>query len=196
MDAGYREDARRRFMTEMLVRSPGLLTTVQDLGRFGYQSLGVTPAGAMDRDALETANLLVENERGEACLECTLSGPELECTGPLAFAVCGAPMPVCVNGVPVPCYETLYVKTGDIISLGTTESGLRAYIAVAGGLAIEPVMGSLSTYARAGFGGWQGRALRSGDRLPLRPASPEIGGGFPSNAACLWRADPSIPLRS
>lgn len=162
-------------MRELRVRSPGPLTTVQDLGRFGFQSQGVPPAGAADPDALETANLLVGNDRGEACLECTLGGPELECAGPVMFAVCGAEMEVRINDSPAPRYETLYAKEGDLITLEPAVSGLRSYIAFAGGLDIQPVMGSRSTYIRAGFGGWRGRALRAGDRLPLGDRSGPAG---------------------
>lgn len=158
-------------MSEILVRSPGVLTTVQDLGRFGYQSQGVPPCGAMDRDALETANLLVGNPRGEACLECVLGNLELECADSLVFAVCGAPMDLRINGKPVPSYEMLRAKAGDVISLGMAEHGLCAYIAFAGGLSIEPVLKSRSTYTRAGFGGWYGRPLHEGDRIPLRKGS-------------------------
>jgi len=172
-------------MTEILVKSPGIQTTVQDLGRFGYQSLGVPPSGAMDRDALETANLLVGNPREEACLECVLGGVELECGDSLVFAVCGAPMELRINGKPAPGYETLRAKTGDVISLGMAERGLCAYIAFAGGLAIEPVLKSLSTYSRAGFGGWCGRLLRAGDRIPLRE-----GSTVPCDAAALIRFVP------
>lgn len=155
-------------MTELIIRSAGAHTTVQDLGRFGFQSLGVSPSGAMDRDALETANLLVGNPRGEACLECVLAGAEFECSGEVAFAVCGAPMGFRLNGTPAPAYETLVAAAGDVVSLGAAERGLCAYVAFAGGFAITPVLGSLSTYARAGFGGWHGRPLRAGDRIPLR----------------------------
>lgn len=155
-------------MTEILIREPGPLTTVQDLGRFGSQSLGVPPSGAADPDALETANLLVGNDPGEACLECTLRGPVLEFTGPAAFSLCGGRAAARLNDAEVPLWETLYAKAGDVLSIGPAETGLRLYIAVAGGLDIPPVLGSRSTYARAGFGGWEGRALRAGDRIPLR----------------------------
>ncbi len=155
-------------MTEILIREPGPLTTVQDLGRFGSQSLGVPPSGAADPDALETANLLVGNDPGEACLECTLRGPVAEFTGPAAFSLCGGRATARLNGVEVPLWETLYAQAGDVLSIGSVEAGLRIYLAVAGGLDLPPVLGSRSTYVRAGFGGWEGRALRSGDRLPLR----------------------------
>ncbi len=163
-------------MSGILVRSPGVHTTVQDLGRFGYQSLGVPPAGAADRDSLETANLLAGNPPGEACLECTLAGPELECAGPVVFSVCGAPMDVRVNGVSVPAWETVSAGDGDVISLGPASSGLRSYIAFAGGLAVEPKLGSRSTYLRAGFRGVLGRTLRAGDRLELGTPFPGSGG--------------------
>lgn len=155
-------------MTELVVLDPGPQTTVQDLGRFGSQSLGVPPAGAADPDALETANLLVGNDRGEACLECTLQGPELEFTGPAAFSVCGARTAVLLNGAAVPMWETLYAKAGDVLAIGPAEAGLRAYLAAAGGFDVPVVLGSRSTYARAGFGGWRGRPIRAGDRIPLR----------------------------
>ena len=160
-------------MSGFTVRFPGLYTTVQDLGRFGRQSLGVPPSGALDADALETANLLVGNVRNEACLECVLKGPELEFVGSGAIAVCGADMEVRINGNVVPRYETLAVRPGDIVSLGTANAGIRTYIAFSGGLDIAPVLGSRSTYARAGFGGFQGRPLRSGDSINLREAGRE-----------------------
>jgi biotin-dependent carboxylase-like uncharacterized protein len=164
-------------MNGIMVLSPGFRTTVQDLGRFGYQSMGVPPSGALDRDALETANLLVGNARDDACLECIVLGPELLCGMSLAFAVCGAAMGLRLNGIPAPMYETLYAESGDLISLGGAEAGLCAYIAFAGGFAIEPVLGSRSTYLPAGFGGWQGRALAVGDSLPLRAHSGASGSG-------------------
>lgn len=155
-------------MTEIMVLDPGPLTTIQDLGRFGSQSLGVPPSGAADSDALETANLLVGNPRWEACLECTLRGPVLEFTGPAAFSLCGARTRAQLNGEPVPLWETRYVKAGDVLSIGAADTGLRMYLAVAGGFDVPEVLGSRSTYVRAGFGGWEGRALRAGDRIPLR----------------------------
>lgn len=155
-------------MTEMIIREPGPQTTVQDLGRFGSQSLGVPPSGAADPDALETANLLVGNNPGEACLECTLRGPVLEFTGPAAFSLCGGRSETRLNDAEVPLWATVYAKAGDVLTIGPVETGLRVYLAVAEGLDIPPVLGSRSTYARAGFGGWEGRALRAGDRIPLR----------------------------
>jgi len=162
-------------VTEMLLRDSGPFTTVQDLGRFGSQSRGVPPAGAADRDALETANLLVGNDRSEACLECTLRGPEFELAGPAAFAVCGADMEVLINGAAVSRWETLYAEDGDVVTIGTALAGLRCYIAFAGGLEVPIILGSRSTYTRAGFGGWEGRALRPGDRIPLRTHPPAHG---------------------
>ena len=156
-------------MTEILVLDPGPLTLVQDLGRFGSQALGVPPSGAADPDSLRTANLLVGNQPGEACLECTLRGPRLEFKGPAAFSVCGARVSARLNERPVSMWETQYASFGDILSVGSAEAGLRIYLAFSGGLDVPRVLGSRSTYARAGFGGWEGRALRDGDRIPLRP---------------------------
>lgn len=156
-------------MTEILLLDSGPLTTVQDLGRFGSQSLGVPPSGAADSEALRTANLLAGNDPGEACLECTLRGPRLEFTGHAAFSLCGARASARLNDTPVPMWETLYASPGDILSVGPAEAGLRIYLAFSGGLDVPLVLGSRSTYLRASFGGWEGRALRAGDRIPLRP---------------------------
>ena len=162
-------------MTELIVRFPGPFTTVQDLGRFGSQSLGVPPAGALDRDALETANRLVGNDPSEACLECTLRGPELQFTGAAAITVCGAEMEVLINGLPAQGWETLFLEAGDILSLGPAVTGLRTYISFAGGLDIPAVLGSRSTYVRAGIGGWEGRPIRAGDHIPLRTEPGKAG---------------------
>jgi antagonist of KipI len=190
-------------MSDLIVRLPGLLTTVQDAGRYGFQDRGVPPAGALDLDSLELANLLVGNPRGEAALECSLSGPELEFTGEQVFAITGAPMNPRLNGASVARYETLTARAGDVLSLGMAEEGVRAYVAIGGGFDLPLVMGSHSTYIRGGFGGFEGRALRAGDRLRLRtppaPLRPErlvipaaFRPGFPS--AIDLRALPSHEL--
>jgi len=161
-------------MRGLTVLAPGVRTTVQDAGRYGYQAIGVPPAGAMDRDALETANLLVGNDRHEACLECTVGGLEFVCGLPAVMALCGAPVEPKVNGIPAAMYETLCLSPGDTVSLGIAGRGMYAYLAFAGGFAVEPVLGSRSTYVPAGFGGWEGRPLRAGDTLPLREPSTRL----------------------
>jgi antagonist of KipI len=148
------------------VVKPEFFSSVQDLGRFGFQRFGVPVSGAMDKYAFMCANVLVGNQTGDACLEVTLLGPELEVLNPAQVAVAGADFSVFVDGKVVPMWETLNVKKGDTISFsGSAESGCRAYLAVRGGIDVPVVLGSRSTYVRGGFGGYEGRGLRVGDVL-------------------------------
>jgi len=145
----------------------GMLTTVQDLGRYGYQRYGVPVAGAMDPCALQVANALVENSLDEAALETTIVGPTLRATESCLIAVTGADLSFRVNGRPLPLWMAVFVRRGWIIEFGGRKTGCRAYLAVAGGIDVPPIMGSKSTYLRGGFGGFQGRALRGGDLIPV-----------------------------
>jgi antagonist of KipI len=145
---------------------PGLFTSVQDLGRPGFQRFGVPVSGAMDKYAFTCANVLVGNAANDACLEVTLLGPELEVLNPTQVAVAGADFSVFVNGTVMPRWETLNVKKGDVIAFsGSAGHGCRAYIALRGGIDVPVVLGSRSTYVRGGFGGSEGRGLRAGDVL-------------------------------
>jgi antagonist of KipI len=156
---------------DIIVEAPGLWTTVQDSGRPGYQRFGVAHGGAMDRDALRTANLLVGNAEGEAALEITLAGPTLVFAAAGLIALCGAGFAAELDGGPLPMRRPVAVRPGSRLAIGAAVRGCRAYLAVAGGLDLPRVMGSRSTDVRAGFGGCGGRALRAGDRLPVgRPA--------------------------
>jgi antagonist of KipI len=146
---------------------PGLLTTVQDRGRFGLQHLGVVPCGAMDPVALEFANGLVGNRGSEAVLEITVLGPEIAFECDALVALCGAEFDATLAGRALPLNRPVYVEKDSILKTGRATLGSRAYLAVAGGIALAPVLGSRSTYLPAGFGGLQGRALRAGDSLPL-----------------------------
>ena len=150
-------------MTIRVLR-PGLFTTVQDAGRHGLQHLGLCPGGAMDDIALALANALVGNAPGEAALEVTVIGPELEFERDCLVAVCGAEF----RGA-FPHNRPVLVRAGERYSVGRAVRGARAYVAVAGGFPIEPVLGSRSTYLPGAFGGLEGRALRHGDVLPLHP---------------------------
>ena len=154
-------------MATVIVHTAGLLTTVQDRGRYGYQRFGMPVSGAMDVFSFELANLLVGNDPGDACLEATISGPELEFTGATWIAITGADMDPRLNGQGIPMNTTIDVRPGDRLGFRGLRSGCRAYIAFAGGIAVPPVMGSRSTYLRTGIGGFQGRALMPGDELPL-----------------------------
>jgi antagonist of KipI len=146
---------------------PGLQTTVQDRGRYGLQHIGVVPCGAMDPVALELANGLVGNRSDEAVLEITVLGPVVTFETDALIALCGAEMEASVGREAMPANRPVLVQKGMVLNARRTTLGSRAYLAVAGGIALPPVLGSRSTYLPAKFGGLQGRALRAGDSLPL-----------------------------
>jgi antagonist of KipI len=159
-------------MSDLLVQEPGPLTTIQDLGRFGHLRVGIPTSGPMDRDAFVLGNRLVGNPDGAAGLECTLVGPRLELTDDRLVAVTGADVAPTLNGAAIPAWQAVPARVGDVLRLGPARSGVRAYLAVAGGLATPVVLGSRATYVRGRLGGLEGRALRKGDRLPLGAAAP------------------------
>lgn len=150
----------------LLITKQGLLTTVQDMGRFGSQKYGVIAGGAMDPLALRIANLLVGNNEREAGLEITMVGPEVIFDSPSLFSICGGDLSPRLNGFPLPPWKTVYAQKGSQLQFGKLKQGCRAYLAVAGGLDVPLEMNSRSTYLRAGIGGYQGRALRAGDVIP------------------------------
>ncbi|SFI79546.1 5-oxoprolinase subunit C family protein [Thermoflavimicrobium dichotomicum] len=150
------------------VIQPGLLTTIQDGGRFGFQKFGVVVGGAMDSFAYRIANLLVGNRETEAALEITLMGPTLAFQEDVVIAICGGDLSPSINHQPIPNWRPIYVKKGSILRFGPCVSGCRAYLAVAGGIDVTPVLGSYSTYLRGQFGGFHGRALKRDDVLPLK----------------------------
>ncbi|CAA9478315.1 MAG: Allophanate hydrolase 2 subunit 2 [uncultured Rubrobacteraceae bacterium] len=152
------------------VKSPGLLTTVQDTGRFGEYSIGMPPSGAMDVFSYQVGNYLVGNEEGAAGLEITYFGPELEFTEDAVIAVTGAEMPPKINGEEAPTWETLAVRSGDVLTFDYLQNGARSYLAVAGGVDAPVFMHSRSTYTLIGLGGHEGRALKEGDELALGEA--------------------------
>lgn len=148
----------------------GVSTTVQDAGRFGLYHLGIPPSGALDGFSFRVANLLVGNPEEAAVLEATYNGPKLEFTADALVAVTGAELPPRVDGEERPAWEAFEVKAGQVLSFGYIGGGARAYIAVAGGIDVPVRLGSRSTYALAGIGGYEGRALRAGDELETGPA--------------------------
>jgi biotin-dependent carboxylase-like uncharacterized protein len=161
-------------MPSVIIKSAGMLTTVQDKGRYGYQRFGMPISGAMDVFSLRLANALVGNETGAACLEATFTGPEIQFTADGAIALTGADMGPVHNGIPVAVNKALKVKRGDTLSFSGLKNGFRTYIAFAGGINVPEVMGSRSTYLRASLGGFSGRALEAGDELPLGEAKGRI----------------------
>lgn len=170
------------------VIKPGVQSQLQDLGRFGFQDLGVPVCGVMDEWSHRVANLLAGNAGDEATLEMVLMGPSLVFEAATQIAICGADLSPRLNGEPVPLQQRINVPAGGQLEFGRRARGLRAYLAVRGGFDVEPVMGSRSTYVRGGFGGFQGRALRKGDVLSIASASAaprapalEIANPLPSN---------------
>lgn len=158
------------------VLEPGLATTVQDTGRPGYYHIGMPPSGAMDGFAHRVANFLVGNDADGATLEMTYLGPDLEFDEDAVVAVTGADMSPTLSGDPVPLWESVAVEAGDVLSFDFSTEGARAYLAVAGGFDVEPIMDSRSTYTLIGIGGHGGRELEEGDRLPIgAPGDPEAG---------------------
>jgi antagonist of KipI len=158
-------------MPSIIIESAGLLTTVQDRGRYGYQRYGMPVSGAMDTFSLELANLLVGNDPGAACLETTVYGPEMLFTGDTTIAVTGADMGLAVNEKSTALNTAISVRQGDRLGFRGLNYGSRSYIAFAGGIEVAAVMGSRSTYLRAATGGHEGRALKPGDELPLGVAN-------------------------
>ena len=152
------------------VLEPGMLTTVQDDGRWGLQSTGIPVAGAMDRQALALGNLLVGNEEGAAALEITMFGPCLAFTADALVAVTGADMGLQMDGRDVPAWTAILVPAGSVLSMtGCIGAGCRTWLSVAGGIDVPAVLNSRSTLLRAALGGFKGRALRRGDNLHLHP---------------------------
>jgi len=145
---------------------PGLQTTVQDLGRWGHQSIGVPVAGPMDPFAHRLANALAVNERGAATLEVTLQGPTLQFGDARTVAIAGAEFEVTLDDVPVQA-SPFQVRSGDVLRFGERRRGARAYVAVSGGFDVPRVLGSRSTHLPTRTGGLEGRALSRGDRLVL-----------------------------
>ncbi|MDN4073195.1 biotin-dependent carboxyltransferase family protein [Fictibacillus terranigra] len=158
----------------IMINKPGMLTSLQDLGRYTYQQYGVIVSGSMDPFAHTAANLLVGNSEGEATLEVTLTGPKLTFGIDTFIAICGADLTPSLNEKAIENWRTISVRKGDVLEFGNCKWGCRAYIAVAGGYDTGRVMGSKSTYLRAGMGGYQGRALKEGDTLPVN----SDGNGF------------------
>lgn len=154
-------------MNFLVVENPGLLTTVQDLGRDGFGPLGVSPSGAADPVALRLGNLLLGNEPGAAALEITLVGGSFTFPGGAAMALAGADLPATLNGKPVEMWIPHAVHPGANLTLGPTHTGARCYLCIAGGVHVPAFLGSASTHLLSGLGGFQGRALRKGDLLPI-----------------------------
>ena len=167
-------------MTGFEVLAPGLLTSVQDQGRYGRQRVGMSPAGAMDSHSLALANLLVGNPTGAGGLECTFLGPTLRFEAANTIALTGADMSPTLDGVPLPMGQAVPVAAGSVLKLNGAKNGCRCYIAFHGGLDLLLVDGSQATLLRSGIGGLEGRKLAAGDRIGFSAPDPAL---------------PNLPLR-
>jgi len=145
----------------------GLSSTVQDDGRFGQYHIGMPPSGAMDQFSHEVANALVGNDADGATIEMTYQGGDFRFEDDTVIALAGAAMTGELDGEPIPMWESIAVDAGDELSLDFATDGARTYLAVAGGIDVEPIMGSRSTYTLVGIGGYEGRTLEAGDRLTV-----------------------------
>jgi len=160
---------------------PGILTTIQDLGRFGFGQFGVPPSGALDPFSLRVGNLLVGNPEGEAGLETTIRGRKLKACREVVIAITGGDLSPNLNGEPLERWRTHVLVEGDIVTFKKILSGCRAYLALQGGFVIPEIMGSKSTYLSGKFGGLEGRALKRGDLLytcDIAPSLKELGQRF------------------
>lgn len=152
------------------ILAPGPSATIQDLGRPGWFSAGVGVSGAADPDSLRHANRLVGNDDGAAGIECVLGGLTLEAIEAVILAVAGAPAPITVDGVPADHASVIWLAPGERLALGLAPAGLRVYVAIRGGVAVEPILGSRSRDTLAGLGP---EPLRAGDLLPIGSAPPD-----------------------
>ena len=152
---------------------PGMLSTVQDRGRYGYQRYGMPTAGAMDTFALRAANALVGNDDNAACIEATVLGPRIEILADTTIAVTGANVSPRLDSEPIPMWQSVAASKGSRLEFRGPKDGMRGYLAVTGGIDVPVVMGSRATYMKAAIGGVEGRALRAGDILNALGHTPE-----------------------
>ena len=147
------------------VLEPGILTTIQDLGRYGFSQFGVPPSGALDTLSFRAGNLLVGNREEEACLETTLMGLKIMALKEVVISITGGDLCPTLNEEPLAMWRTHLLVEGDVIRFKKVRAGCRAYLAASGGFVVPRIMGSSSTYLSGNFGGLEGRKLRRGDIL-------------------------------
>ena len=169
------------------VLNPGLLTTVQDMGRVGYQQFGVSVSGVMDPRSAAIANILVGNPEDEAVLECTMMGPQLLFNQTETIAITGGDLMPTLDGKPMPTYRAVTVQAGQVLRFQAPKTGCRCFIAFTGGLDIPVVMGSRSTYMKAKIGGVEGRKLQKDDVIGFRAP------GVPKNLNIRCMAPEFVP---
>ena len=167
------------------VIQPGMLSTIQDRGRYGYQRYGMPTAGAMDTFALRAANALLGNDDNAACIEATVLGPRIEILSDTTIAVTGANVAPRLDSESIPMWQSVAASKGSRLEFRSPKDGMRGYLAVAGGIDVPQVMGSRATYMKAAIGGVEGRPLRAGDTLNAlgdTPEAPVTVRSFPADA--------------
>ena len=174
-------------MRSLTIVRPGILTTIQDLGRWGLQSKGMPVCGAMDDWSHRAANRLVGNDENAATLEVTLVGPHVQFDDDAFFAVTGAEFRASLDDAAIAMNTRVYAKAGSVLTFGARGRGARAYLAVAGGVNVPQVLGSRSTHLLTRMGGYEGRALKAGDRIP-------IGEQADAHDAIAPRFAPGVPV--
>lgn len=160
------------------ILQPGLLTSIQDLGRYGHQDQGINVAGVMDRTAASLANGLGGNRANEALIEMTLQGPVIFFQTSQIIALCGADLGATIDGTNVVSCKPLLVKAGSTLRFSGSSLGRYGYLAIKGGLAIPQILGSYSTHLKAGFGGFKGRPLQKGDVIATRESHDHSPGNW------------------
>ena len=156
------------------ILNPGMLTSVQDLGRIGYQQFGVSVSGVMDPRSASIANILVGNDESEAVLECTMMGPHIRFDAPNIIAITGGDLGATLDGQRIDTYRAIPVNAGQTLRFTMLRTGCRAFVAFAGGLDIPVVMGSRSTNMKAKIGGYQGRKLQKDDVIGFRAPKTDL----------------------
>lgn len=160
-------------MSSIDVINGGILTTIQDSGRYGYQELGIPTSGVMDDYNYRLANILVGNKLDEAVFEMTFFGPTLKFNENLIIAITGSNMNPKINGELAPMYETIKVKKGDTLQFGKVNEGIRSYLGFGGSIDVPVVNGSKSTHIKTKMGGIEGRALKAKDEINIKKSKEE-----------------------
>ena len=177
------QDSKTEKAATFEVLEPGILTTIQDLGRYGFSQFGVPPSGGLDTFSLRVSNLLVGNGEEEACLEITLMGLRIRALKEVVIAITGGDLSPTLNGESVEMWRTHLLVQDDVITFKKVNAGCRAYLSAGGGFVVPKIMGSSSTYLSGKFGGLEGRPLRRGDVLYASnsPSLDKLGLRFPSD---------------
>jgi antagonist of KipI len=173
----------------LTIIKPGLLDTIQDRGRYGWQHLGINPGGAMDAFSMQVANVLAGNMPGEAVIEFHFPAPVFLFHQPALIAVSGAALSAAVNGEAIPCLQPVLVSKNSILQFHAMHSGARGYLSVRGGFELPAWLDSYSTHLKAAAGGYQGRALQKGDELHFREKTDACLPGKKEFLVLPWKAN-------